>query len=71
MFWNWKCNPSIASHVLSDTERDRILRRFALNGILDARSFDVMSEVMYEGYQIECDQSDCRCGLRYSELGVP
>jgi len=45
------------------------LRR--LNGILDARSFDVMSEVMYEGYQIECDQSDCRCGLRYSELGVP
>jgi hypothetical protein len=69
-FWNGKCNPSIAIYVLSDTERDRILRRFAA-WILDARSFDVMGEVIYEVYQIERDQSDCRCGLRHSELGVP
>jgi hypothetical protein len=42
-----------------------------LNGILDTRSFDVMCEVMYEVYQIEFDQSDRRCGLRHSELGLP
>jgi hypothetical protein len=30
-----------------------------------------MGEVMYEVCQIECDQSDCRCGFQHSELGVP
>jgi hypothetical protein len=29
LFWNWKCNPSIAIQVLSDRECDRILRGFA------------------------------------------
>jgi hypothetical protein len=31
----------------------------------------MMGEVLYEVYQIECNQSDRRCGLRHSELGLP